>query len=70
MAALVETGKPTSCQLPKESADGASPAVRGSEAAPELPKVLGNVLAILCQTEPCKTATILLDLNLGEDKFE
>lgn len=70
MAALVETGKPTSCQLPKESADGASPAVHTSEAAPELTEVLGNILAILCQTEPCRVATILLDLNLDEDKFQ
>lgn len=70
MAALAETGKPTSCQLPKESADGASPVVHGLEAAPELPRVLGNILAILCQTEPCRVATILLDLNLYEDKFQ
>ena len=48
MAALVETGKPSSRQLPKERADGASLAVYSSEAAPELPRTLGNILAILC----------------------
>lgn len=57
-------GKPMSCQLPRKSTDGASLAV------PELSRTLGNILTMLCQTEPCRVATVLLDLNLDEDKFQ
>lgn len=64
--AFVERDKPTSCQLPQKSADGASLSVHCSEAVLELPRTLGSILAVLYQTEPCRVATILSDLNLDE----
>lgn len=66
VAALVERGKATLCQ---KSADGASLAVHCPEAILELPGTLGNVLALLCHSEPCRVATILSDLNSDEVKL-
>lgn len=63
VAAFVERGKPTPCQLPQRSAGGARLAVHCPEAILELPGILGNILALLCQKEPCRVATILSDLN-------
>lgn len=54
VAGFVEWGKATSCQLPQENADGASLAVHCPEAILELPGTLGNILALLCQNEPCR----------------
>lgn len=67
MTALVETGKTASCQLPRESAGGASLAVRGSEAAPEVLRTLAQNSQNISGTELCRVAIILLGLNL--DKF-
>lgn len=55
---------------PKQRADGASLELHGSEVAPEFPRALGNILAILCQIEPCRVATVSSDLNLDEYKFQ
>lgn len=63
VAAFLERGKPPSRQLPQKNADGATLAMHCPEAILELPGTLGNILALLCQNEPCRVATILSDLN-------
>lgn len=70
VAGFVESGKPTSCQLPQKTVDGTSLAVHCPEAILELPGILGNILALLCQNEPCRVATILSDPNSDEAKFQ
>lgn len=70
VAAFVEKGKATWCQLPQQSADGASLAVHYPEPILELPGTLGNVLALLCHNEPFRVATTLSDLNSDEAEFQ